>query len=70
MGSYTDLSVDGYPLLQTKSEVVPEAMTIFRETDRRVFTRASVERNELVWGTANGNQILDRTEAPAAKLVN
>lgn len=50
MGSYSDLSVDGYPLLQTKSEVVPEVMTIFRETDRRVSTRATAERNELVGG--------------------
>lgn len=50
MGSYTDLSVDGYPVLETKSSVVPEVMTIFRETDKRIFTRRVSERNELVWG--------------------
>lgn len=50
MGSYTDLSVGGYPILETKSAVVPEAMTIFRETDKRVFTRKISERNELIWG--------------------
>lgn len=50
MGSYTDLSIGGYPILQTKSVVLPEAMTIFRETDRQVFTRKISERNELVWG--------------------
>jgi len=50
MGSYTDLSVAGYCILQSKSTVVPEAMTIFRETDRRVFTRRVSERNVLVWG--------------------
>ena len=44
MGSFTDLSVDGYPLLQTKSEAVPEVMTVFQETDRRLLT----ERNEAV----------------------
>jgi len=47
MGSYTDLSVGGYPILETKSAVVPEAMTIFRETDKRLFTRKISERNEL-----------------------
>lgn len=53
MGSFTELSVDGYPLLETKSEVVPEVMTIFRETDKRVFTRVLGERNELVRGTTD-----------------
>ena len=50
MGTYTDLSVAGYPLLSSKSAVVPEVMTIFRETDRHVFTRRVSERNPLVWG--------------------
>ena len=57
MGSYTELSIDGYPLLETKSEVVPEVMTIFRETDRRDFTRAPGERNELVLGTVDPERI-------------
>ena len=50
MGTYTDLTVAGYPIISSKSAVVPEAMTIFRETDRRVFTRRLSERNALVWG--------------------
>jgi hypothetical protein len=50
MGTYTDLTVAGYPLISTKSEVVPEAMTVFRESDRRMFTRRLSERNVLVWG--------------------
>ena len=50
MGSYTELTVAGYPLVTSKSEVVPEVMTIFRETDRRVFTRRVSDRNPLVWG--------------------
>jgi hypothetical protein len=50
MGTYTDLTVADYPIINSKSAVVPEAMTIFRETDRRVFTRRVSERNVLVWG--------------------
>ena len=50
MSSITDLSLDGYPLLQTKSAVIPEVMTIFRETDRRPFLRKLSERNVLIWG--------------------
>jgi hypothetical protein len=50
MGTYTELAVGGYPLLTTKSEVIPEVMTLFRESDRRVFTRRRSERNPLVWG--------------------
>ncbi len=53
MGSYTELSIDGYPLLNTKSFAVPEALTIFRETDKRVFERKFSERNPAVWGTPN-----------------
>jgi HEPN/Toprim N-terminal domain 1 len=50
MGTYTNLTVAGYPIIESKSAVVPEALTIFRETDRRVFTRRVSERNALVWG--------------------
>ncbi len=47
MGSYTDLSISGYPLFETKSSVIPEIMTIYRESDKCVFTRNISERNEL-----------------------
>ncbi len=50
MGSITDLTVAGYPVLETKSSVVPEAMSIFRESDKRVFLRKISDRNALVWG--------------------
>jgi hypothetical protein len=50
MGSYTDLSVGGYPVLETKSYASSEALTIFRESDRVIFDRKLVERNVLVWG--------------------
>ena len=61
MGSITDLSVDGYPLLQTNSAVIPEVMTIFRETDRRLFVRNLSERNELIWGKPD-THLTDETE--------
>lgn len=56
MGSYTELSVAGYPVVESKSAVVPEAMTVFRETDRRVFTRRTSERNVLVWGVPDDSE--------------
>ena len=52
MGTYTDFSVAGYPLINSKSAVVPEAMTVFRESDKRVIARKLGERNPLVWGDA------------------
>lgn len=50
MGSYTDLSIDGYPILETKSFVIPEVMTVFQESDKYIRTRKVSERNELIWG--------------------
>ncbi|MCE4574961.1 HEPN/Toprim-associated domain-containing protein [Caballeronia sp. CLC5] len=39
MGTYTDFTVDGYPLVTSKSAVVAEVMTLFRESDRKVYCR-------------------------------
>ena len=50
MGTYTSLTVAGYPLISSKSEVIPEVMTVFRETDRRTAIRRISERNPLVFG--------------------
>ena len=50
MGSYTQFSVDGYPLVDTKSYAVPEVLSVFRESDKRVFQRMFSERNPMVWG--------------------
>ncbi len=50
MGSYTEFSVNGYPLVQTKSYAVPEVLSVFRESDKRVFQRMFSERNWMVWG--------------------
>lgn len=50
MGSYTDLSVGGYPVLETKSYASLEALTIFRESDKAIVDRKIADRNVLVWG--------------------
>jgi hypothetical protein len=50
MGTYTELTVAGYPVWTTKSEIDDLAMTIFRESDRRTFIRKVSDRNVLVWG--------------------
>lgn len=77
MGTYTDFSVAGYPLISSKSAVVPEAMTVFRESDKRVFTRRLCERNSLVWGDAYADETDEvetatmyvcRTDAVIARL--
>ena len=54
MGTYTNLSVAGYPLLNSKIAVIAEAMTVFRETDRRSYARRVGDRNTLVWGQITG----------------
>lgn len=56
MGTYTDFSVAGYPLINSKSAVVPEAMTVFRESDKQVFSRKLGDRNPLVWGDAYADE--------------
>lgn len=50
MGSYTEVSVARYPLISSKSAVIPEIMTVFRETDKKVYERRLGDRNPLVWG--------------------
>lgn len=49
MGSYTELYIDDYPVLSSKSYVDPEVMTLFTESDKEVFTRKVGCRNPLVW---------------------
>lgn len=50
MGAYTELTVADYPLFSSKSAVIPEIMTIFRESDHQVLRRSVAARNALVWG--------------------
>lgn len=63
MGSYTDLTVGGYPILETKSYASLEALTIFRESDKIIFERRLAERNVLVWGVPDKE---DQDEAEIA----
>ncbi|GGP47127.1 HEPN/Toprim-associated domain-containing protein [Shewanella saliphila] len=50
MGSYTELYIDDYPVLSSKSYVDPEVMTLFTESNKKVFTQKVGSRNPLVWG--------------------
>lgn len=44
------LFVADYPIYPSVGDIDPIIMTIFRESDRRVFERRIAERNRLVWG--------------------
>jgi len=46
MGTYTSLTVAGYQIWSTKSRVDPGAMTVFRESDRRVSFEAPAEGDD------------------------
>lgn len=50
MGTYCELYVADCPILPSKSQVAPIAMTMFRERDKRVFDRRCAERNQIGWG--------------------
>jgi hypothetical protein len=63
MGTYTELTVAEYPLISSKSEVVPELMAVFRESDRRVFVRRLSDRNRLVWGEPDAGDDQDSETA-------
>ena len=48
MGTYTNLAVDGYELVTSKSAVIAEVMTLFREYDRKAYRRrvADIESSD------------------------
>lgn len=52
MGTYCELYIADYPVLSSKSQASPIAMTLFRERDKRVFERKCNERNQIEWGHA------------------
>lgn len=54
VGSYTEFSIDGYPLVHTKSYAVPEVLSVFRESNRCVVQRKLSERNPMVWERVPG----------------
>jgi HEPN/Toprim N-terminal domain 1 len=73
MGSYTEFSVDGYPLVETKSYAAPEVLAVFRESDKRVYQRRLSERNRMTWGEVKPeNDELETVilyQASAAKIA-
>lgn len=50
MGSYTDLTINGYPIVASKSAVISEVMTVFQESDKCVSTQMLSDRNEMTLG--------------------
>jgi hypothetical protein len=46
MGSYTDLTIDGFVVIEAKSYVFADAMTIFRESNKKTFERKISEDSE------------------------
>ena len=53
MGTYCELYIADYPVLSSKSQASPIAMTLFRERDKRFFYRKCIERNQVEWGHAD-----------------
>ena len=50
MGTYCQLYVANFPVISEKSQACPFVMTLFRETDKRIFTRRTRDRNPIDWG--------------------
>jgi len=74
MGTYTELTVNGYDLISTKSAVVPYVMTIFRESDRKEFERPREggddgEVETVVRYECSAGKIIDRLEVMGFTLV-
>jgi len=56
MGSYTELTVDNYPILSSKS-YVSDISCIFCESDKKVFKRNIKDRNSMVWRDTDSEDI-------------
>jgi len=56
MGSYTDLTMDAYPVHSSKS-YVSDISCIFCESDKKIFGRKTNERNKAVWGNIDDEDI-------------
>lgn len=50
MSNPSELYVSNYPVYSVMNAIDPIVMTIFRESDKRVFKRKVSERNRLAWG--------------------
>jgi HEPN/Toprim N-terminal domain 1 len=65
MGTYTDFTVAGFTVMSSKSAVVPELMTVFRESDRKRYKRhvesgATLAEEEL--GAIHADDVEDVVE--------
>ena len=74
MGTYTELAVNGYDLISTKSAVAPSVMTIFRESDRKEFEQPreggdNGEVEMVVRYECSAGKIIDRLEVMGFTLV-
>ncbi|WP_294961345.1 HEPN/Toprim-associated domain-containing protein [Sulfurimonas sp.] len=56
MGSYTTLTIDEYPVYSSKS-YVSDISYIFCESDKKIFNRNIKDRNIIVWGNSNDEDI-------------
>lgn len=56
MGSYTELTIDEYPIFSSKS-YVSDISNIFCESDKKIFKRSIKDRNKIVWGNINSEDI-------------
>lgn len=56
MGSYTSLTIDEYPIFSSKS-YVGNISNIFCESDKKIFNRNIKDRNKIVWGNINSEDI-------------
>lgn len=56
MGSYTELTIDNYPIHSSKS-YVPDISNIFCESDKKIFKRSTNDRNSIVWGNIDDEDL-------------
>ena len=68
VGSYTEFSIDGYPLVHAKSYALPEVLSVFRESNRYVIQRKLSERNSLIWERVPGRINPENDELETAVL--
>jgi hypothetical protein len=56
MGTIAHLCVDDYPLIETKNELDPVVLTVFRESDRRTYTRRIRDRSPLIYSRVDSDE--------------
>ncbi len=59
MGTYYQLYLANYPILDWKGDIEPIILTIFRDSDKRIYERKVSQRNRYAWTDIEND---DRTE--------